>query len=445
MGIDAVSNRFFQAAKEVLDRTDNKMRVCIATAEIFITIAVLFNPWTLGFIVPLSAHVITISAAVNAFAAIGLISTLFFYTEYSLTRKDIESEVSIKRAEILKANPLFSTKDRPVGLINQSQNCWGNALFQLIMNSQRYEESLRKCPVKFNGVSLETLMNQYREDQNYFLDVSSVQSQNLREIIHLISKSFSSNPGEQVDSTEAFNILSDWLPKAPIRYISYYDSKGLPPPDKAKYRPEEKPSANNCYSMEISDNRFSTAHNENINKLELEITSGFLTLSFRTVKLEALIDHHFEKEHFKNEKSSFLNDSSQAISYPLISRELKLVEAHEDLCIALKRFIVNEKPDSADHGKKVYEITKKTKDVKVPLKLALEKKHGLKEKSEYQLDSFIVHIGSIDGGHYKAYVQKRGHWFECNDSLVSSISEEDAVAAAKQAYMVHYSKLSSSG
>lgn len=445
MSIDAVSSRFFQVAKEELTQADKKIRVCIATAEIFITIAFLFNPWTLGLILPLSAHVITISTVANALVAIGLITTLFFYTEYSLARKDIESEVSIKRAEILKANPLFSTKDRPVGLINQSQNCWGNALFQLIMNSPRYEEALRKCPLKFNGVSLETLMNQYRQDQNYFLDVSSVQSQNLREIIHLISKSFSSNPGEQVDSTEAFNILSDWLPKTPIRYTSYYDSKGLPPPDKAKYTPEEKPSANNCYSMEISDNRFSTAHNENINKLELEITSGFLTLSFRAVKLEALIDHHFEKELLKNEKSSFLCDSSQSISYPLISRELKLAEAPEDLCIALKRFIVNEKPDPADHEKKVYEITKKMKNVNVPLKLTLEKKHGLKEKSEYNLDSFIVHIGSIDGGHYKAYVQKKGRWFECNDSLVSSVSEEDAIAAARQAYMVHYSKLSSNG
>ncbi|MDR2340754.1 MAG: ubiquitin carboxyl-terminal hydrolase, partial [Puniceicoccales bacterium] len=47
------------------------------------------------------------------------------------------------------------------------------------------------------------------------------------------------------------------------------------------------------------------------------------------------------------------------------------------------------------------------------------------ESLEYRLISIIAHCGTMDGGHYKAYVYRNGKWFECNDSIIREVSWSD--------------------
>jgi len=44
---------------------------------------------------------------------------------------------------------------------------------------------------------------------------------------------------------------------------------------------------------------------------------------------------------------------------------------------------------------------------------------------DYKLRAVLVHSGTASGGHYKAYIQSKGTWFEYDDSTVSELSKED--------------------
>ena len=57
---------------------------------------------------------------------------------------------------------------------------------------------------------------------------------------------------------------------------------------------------------------------------------------------------------------------------------------------------------------------------------------------EYYLVALISHIGSIEGGHYVAYIKHNDKWYKCDDSFICEVEEEDVKNA--QAYMLYYAK-----
>lgn len=59
----------------------------------------------------------------------------------------------------------------------------------------------------------------------------------------------------------------------------------------------------------------------------------------------------------------------------------------------------------------------------------------------YDLYGVVIHQGgSTSSGHYFSYckTEQPAKWFECNDSSISSINEQQALSA--QAYLLFYSK-----
>ena len=55
--------------------------------------------------------------------------------------------------------------------------------------------------------------------------------------------------------------------------------------------------------------------------------------------------------------------------------------------------------------------------------------------SSHHLTSFVVHDGrSSRSGHYRAYAKHNNQWYHFNDSRVNPVSEQIALAEAKQAY-----------
>lgn len=408
MSIDAVSYDFFPTAKQDSPQTEEKISKWLLSAKIFVGIAVLFNPWTLGLILPLSAHAVSISIAAASLSVAGFVFSLIFYASSSSQSK---SE-SVSSVDTLNHRDL-APSEHPVGLRNSSgANCWANAFLQFIMNCPRYVESLKKCPLKFKGVSLKTLINQYREDQNNLLKVSKVETQNLREIIHIKTSSISSDSRAQQDATAAFEAFSDWLPHFDSRGRLNYSYKNLPPPDPAKN------NINRTFEF-LDDDRFSTVANYK----ELIFSVIGRAFSSKKVQLSKLLDYCLAPQLMNSCKSKFFDSSSKEISYPFLSHERKLISPPEDLCLNLDR------------------MENVEKEIAVPLKLSLEKsKHILNGSAEYVLDSFILHTGTANAGHYKTYVQKKGYWFECNDSSVAEISEAKALDIAKKAMIVHYSK-----
>lgn len=56
--------------------------------------------------------------------------------------------------------------------------------------------------------------------------------------------------------------------------------------------------------------------------------------------------------------------------------------------------------------------------------------------ARYWLVAVVCHLGSIEGGHYVAYVRHASCWFKCDDSWVTQV--EACEVAASQAYLLFY-------
>ena len=65
-------------------------------------------------------------------------------------------------------------------------------------------------------------------------------------------------------------------------------------------------------------------------------------------------------------------------------------------------------------------------------------KDGGDQIERYHLYAVIVHSGVLDGGHYIAYVKRRGDWFRCDDASVKSVGVDEVKRA--QAFMLFYAK-----
>lgn len=63
-----------------------------------------------------------------------------------------------------------------------------------------------------------------------------------------------------------------------------------------------------------------------------------------------------------------------------------------------------------------------------------------KEQYQYELYSVCNHSGSVEGGHYTAYVKNaNGKWYSCNDTVVSELGPREPIVSSK-AYMLFYRK-----
>ena len=77
--------------------------------------------------------------------------------------------------------------------------------------------------------------------------------------------------------------------------------------------------------------------------------------------------------------------------------------------------------------------------IKLTGNLALEEKYFLdKVTANYELTSFIINLNQA---HYISYIKKDGKWFQANDATITQVSDEDALTAAEQAYIIHYKKV----
>jgi ubiquitin carboxyl-terminal hydrolase 22/27/51 len=56
--------------------------------------------------------------------------------------------------------------------------------------------------------------------------------------------------------------------------------------------------------------------------------------------------------------------------------------------------------------------------------------------SKYWCAAVVCHLGSMDGGHYVAFVRHHGQWFKCDDSWVIPATPQEV--AASQAYLLFY-------
>ena len=63
-----------------------------------------------------------------------------------------------------------------------------------------------------------------------------------------------------------------------------------------------------------------------------------------------------------------------------------------------------------------------------------------KQSTQYSLFAVVQHIGSLNFGHYTAYIKMddTGRWYKADDSLVSEVQESEALR--QEAYLLFYQK-----
>jgi hypothetical protein len=167
-----------------------------------------------------------------------------------------------------------------------------------------------------------------------------------------------------------------------------------------------------------------------IMNMKLRASQGKPSISFREVLEDTLA---FSKDSEENLNAMLLRVTS-AHPTETFKSEFKFKKSPEHLGIHLGR---------KDGGRK------DARDIDIPLVLNLNDYQAMQEGEAVDalfLKAFTVHAGSGQGnvgGHYVSYFQKQvakdtWQWFCANDTAVQAVSEQQALAAARQASFVYY-------
>lgn len=146
--------------------------------------------------------------------------------------------------------------------------------------------------------------------------------------------------------------------------------------------------------------------------------------------LTNLLQNHFYHGSIEGSEPRKFMKNKECVEVSIVKEELRFSELPENLLINFERFAPNLK-----NPKKP---TKFTNPIEVPEELdaKLLKKDSLDQK--YELSSFIVHRGTVNGGHYIAYRKVHDQWWECDDGRISDRSTKEMLSAAKDSYICFY-------
>ena len=426
---------------EILDEeiklTNIKIRRIFTASKIIIVIELLitglFNPLSLGLVglTSLTGYSFAIISGSSGITALALIVTKTFSTR-----------ILVKKGELIDIKSHFPPRnsDRPVGLRNALHNCWANSMIQLMAHIKSLRDAINNLDDKDSLHNLKTMISSYLKDEkNPNRYVSQVNSQDLREIIH--SNSFtgliSLDKSDQEDPHEAFSIIDKIVPGPPLRKIDIYSCENMPPP---------KPVSNTEKIIEIkANNTFEVVLKRDPDKM-IELPVELHENPDPTSTLFSLVDSFFNC-HQAEENTITEADGIDGIPHQYKKNEDKyrFSTPPEEIFFHLKRYnfeVIHRIDPKTQKDSPLlipHKIETKIKDIAT---LHLEKeKHILNGDALYDLDAFIMHVGTnMHAGHYFCCLKINGAWYECNDTEVKKLSEKEALQYGSQAYLLHYNK-----
>lgn len=312
-----------------------------------------------------------------------------------------------KEKELLSRNDI-------VGLPNQGNDCFFNALSQVIMHSPMLnaflldESNLQLNKNKEVDKEAKEFYKFWRDlNLKYHLEGSSPSSKEVAKYSHSnMRKLLGFSSWAQQDSTEALKrMLNYYKPdKILIQHTvtDYFDIEKKKKHEKAKDCSQLNPDG----TLITSDKVF------------------WVEIPLANEDLETILDktfHHPVNEKMEDKRNFRLGDDSYYVEE--IMRKTELTDLKDEIFIFAKRFQGN-----------------KTIKDSTPLNLNGKNIFTIKEK-KYQLSSFVVHIGSAGGGHYVSYCLVDGQWIYFNDSSCTKIDEAAAMEAAKNMYLFNLKRV----
>jgi hypothetical protein len=145
-----------------------------------------------------------------------------------------------------------------------------------------------------------------------------------------------------------------------------------------------------------------------------------------------LLKNYFEEDEESHEPSVAKNEPKIEAKYSL-TRYYQ--EEPSSLILTLRRFSFKDGQSR--------KINSEIQGIPATLKLPSKALNGKEPQKELELQSFIVHLGkSSNSGHYICYRKVEGDWYLFNDSASPRrLSEEMALEAAKDAYLIFYDQI----
>jgi ubiquitin C-terminal hydrolase len=172
------------------------------------------------------------------------------------------------------------------------------------------------------------------------------------------------------------------------------------------------------------ENNQRTRHTNELNHLKLPIDESN---DFQT-----LLENYFEEDEESHETSVAQNEPKIEAKYSL-TRYYQ--EEPSSLILNLRRFSLKDGQSR--------KINSEIQGIPAILKLPSKALNGKEPEKELELQSFIVHLGaSLNSGHYICYRKVEGTWYLFNDAAKPQrLSEEKALEAAKNAYLIFYDQI----
>ncbi len=277
----------------------------------------------------------------------------------------------------------------PVGLKNVSNNCWANSMLQFLMNISNYRDAI----LRGGDTPLTQNMRRYLEAERKQERVArQVNTQEIRAFLSSDRRThIDGSSSRQEDVSEALEYI--------FQQADLYNGVSEHAVDKV---PREMPES-----------------------------SPFIGLSLGACDKRPFAEHISQYFNFKTDEG--------------ILRERKFIgNAPVDFTVKQERFY---RQDVQETGKVLQ--GKHLQKIDVPRRYMLPAHFTTEEQKDtpYECDAFISHIGQrLNSGHYVAYVKKqnargRSTFWECNDSQVTKITEENFFSKMTEAYFLHFRKV----
>ncbi|MBS0629725.1 MAG: ubiquitin carboxyl-terminal hydrolase [Verrucomicrobia bacterium] len=297
-----------------------------------------------------------------------------------LLRNSTQQQPKAPIQKSLKAKTLDDMP--PIGIRNLRANCWLNASLQLLFNVMAFETVVHKL------------------DRPEFA---------------LIKKAYETyKQGGQVDSQEIRVLISQLFPEInpdarvpddPVQFLDpFLRMSGYKPLEEYTHQIFRKESES-VSVRKLSENK----------PTYLDLTYYF---SGEKGSLTDILNGYFNK----SEDNPLSEESKEIVIH-------SFKETPEDLTITIQSC------NWENYSRK------KKLEIKDSMEISIFPEN-IGQEARYLCDGFICHSGNTpNDGHYIAYVNKNGQWWELNDSLAHPLSVEKAHHLLETAFLRHYQRI----